>query len=198
GRESTATEQNIKFQAFQLGATDDITALTPGLKRLALVCMDMLKANFPIWHPVYADRVGVESVEEMDQPLVIELSGKSPADSPQLQSEQAQMLLQLAMTAPQLGIDPMALIKTIVMATSLPNKDEILRNFENQQAQVAEAAQNGQLEGILQQLAMAGVPGLAALEGIGGAPGAGEPLPDEAAGGPVQGAGPLGDAGVYG
>lgn len=165
GKESTATEQNIKFQAFQIGAADDITAMTPGLKRMILVALDMLRANFDVWHPVYRDSVMVQSVDEMSHPYTIELSGKSPADSPQLQSEQAQMLLQLAMSSPQLGIDPIALVKTIVASTNLPNKDELLRNFEQQAMRQGD---DGFMAQILQQLAMAGAQGVVPPD-VGGA-----------------------------
>lgn len=176
GKESTATEQNIKFQAFQIGAADDITAMTPGLKRLTLVCLDLLKANFAVWKDNYGDKVGVSSVEELDQPFTIELSGKSPADSPQLQSEQAQMLLQLALAAPQLGIDPLSLVKTIVNATSLPNKQELLRGFDMQTAQAAQA-NDGELAQLLQNLSMAGFQGLVPGDGGEAGPGPVDGLP---------------------
>lgn len=129
-RESTATEQNIKFQAFQIGSSDDISAITPALRRLVVLSLTLLKRFFDTWYEVYGGAVPVQSVDELEQAFTVELAGKSPADSPQLQSEQAQMLLQLAVQAPQMGIPIVDLVKSIVGATSLPNKDDILRAID--------------------------------------------------------------------
>ncbi len=134
-REATATEQNIKFQAFQLGSVDDVTAITPALRRLAMISVCYLKDSFHIWKRVYGDAIPIDSVSELSLPYTIELAGKSASDSPQLQSQQAQMLLQLAASFPQSGIPLNELIKSIVTATSLPNKEDILRSIEQLEMQ---------------------------------------------------------------
>jgi hypothetical protein len=137
-REATATEQNIKYQAFQLGSSDDVVAITQSLRQLVMLTLNILSANFSSWYPVYGESVLVQDVSELTRPYTIELAGKSPADSPQLQSQQAQMLLQLAAMFPQGGLPLGALLKSIVTATSLPNKEDIIRYIEQTEQQAGQ------------------------------------------------------------
>lgn len=194
-RDATATEENIKFQAFQLGSVDDITAITPALRRLVMISVHLLAENFHIWKRVYGDAVPIDSVEEFHQSFIVELAGRSGQDSPQLQSQQAQTLLQLAATFPQSGIPLNTLIKSIVTATSLPNKEDILRGIEAMEAQRQEFPNVG-LDDMLQMaqgeagngqgasgldlgaiLELAGMAGGGEVPGASGAPGPGSALP---------------------
>lgn len=170
-RESTATEQNIKWTAFQIGASDDITMITPAIRRIIVVMLDQLASNFDVWYPVYRDSVPVEDVSQLQKSFVIDIAGKSPEDSPQLQSQQAQMLLQMVQAVPALGIPEVQrqLLNSIIVATTLPNKDAIIRAINQamgapQNMEVPNAPQetnNGQ--GIPPELAsllqLQGVPG---------------------------------------
>jgi hypothetical protein len=153
--EQTATAENIKYQGFQLSGSDDVNAMQQGLTQVARISLWLLAENFDVWYQMYKDQVSVESADELRRNLIIELASTDPQDAPQLQIQQAQLLLQLATTFPQAQLPIVEILRTIVNATNLKDKGDILRAIDQNaaalqqlQAQYAEQGigQNGQNE----------------------------------------------------
>jgi len=173
-RESTATEQDIKYQAFQIGASDDITAMSKALRKVAVVSLELLIKNFDRWYPIYQDEVPVKTVDELSGHYIIKLSGESPSDSPAMQMQQSQMLIQLLSQIQQPTAPMIMLVKSIIKSTSLANKDDVLREIDKMFPQLA---QGGNVEqpagdGLAAMAAMLQNPGLSGspeqMEGGGG------------------------------
>jgi len=166
-RTSTATEQDIKFKAFQISGSSDIAALSGSLVKVCKLVKWYMGEYYNFWKQTYGDAVKTQSASDFEVPCAIEISGKSPEDSPQQQAQQAQMLLSLVQDLPQVFPMPVVieLVKIIVLSTSLPNKDDLLRMIEAAATQ-AEQAQAQQQQ--LQNGQPNGQPGMEPVPGLGG------------------------------
>ena len=157
-RDSTATEQNIKFAGFQLSSGDDVSAISQSLCHLAMLILWLLGTYYDRWSSVYGDAVSVTDPTLFQQPFQVDLSSRDPDDSPQLQLQQNQLLLQLAASFPQSGLPIAELLIGIVQSTNLPNKEDLVRAIQSQQAMMGQLQDAAQLMALLHG-AMPGQPG---------------------------------------
>jgi hypothetical protein len=185
----TATEENIKFRGFQMGVSDDVMAIAPSLVKVARLVILLLVENFDRWYPIYGQYVAIKTVDELKALCLIEVAGKSPQDSPQMQAQQADQLIQIAGAFPQAGIPVAELVKTIVESTSLANKEDLLRALDAAQQQMGMIQNAQQLTQIMGPLMQAkGLPAPGGAQGgpqpgpaaLPGAPGNGGPRPASA------------------
>lgn len=151
----TATEQNIKFQGFQLGGEDDVRAMSSGFITLGKVLLQTLAAYPEIWGQAYPTAFTIQDPNILLEPWIIELANMSPEDSPSMQGQQAQALVQMLGSLAQVQavqIIILPLIKTIIRGTSLPEAEELIAQIEAyEQQQKAAAQEKTEIENVISE-----------------------------------------------
>lgn len=132
GRESTATEENIKWAGFQMTGSADVTAMAPCLVQIAKIIVAMLYKYWDRFSECYGDALAIQDREVLKQPYVIEIAGKAPEDSPQAQMDQARLIMELAAQFPEEGIPISELIRMIIQNSGLTNKEDLINAIDEQ------------------------------------------------------------------
>lgn len=173
-RESTATEENIKAQAFQISSVDDMVRLSVGLNRIAQIMLMLLKKHVDLVTRTYSDLMFEGrpiTAEDMEAIYQISLASKHVLDSPEQHSNATKNLF--ALLSPLADrVDPEVftiLLAAIVEYSSVP--DDLKHRLKQRIApsMVEATPPPGQIPGVgeLEAVAgMAGIPG--APPGVGG------------------------------
>jgi len=137
--ETTATEESIRFQGFQMASSADVRAFSHGLIEVARNMLYWIHADLDTWVARYMpDEVDENTMAELrdalKRPLVITLPADQSESLPGMQIQAAQMILGMIVGLPQemvmlyLPLVP-DLIKTIITNLSLGNKNELLEKL---------------------------------------------------------------------
>lgn len=166
-RESTATEENIKAQAFQISSVDDMVRLSVGLTRIAMIMLMLLKEHIDVIQQTYPELTfnGVPiSQADLGGVSQVGLASKHVLDSPEQKARQVMNLFsQLIPMADR--INPQVfdlLLQAIVEYSSIPDglKHKLNLLFSPQSLEQpipgGEAAAPG---GLNELLAVAGISG---------------------------------------
>lgn len=132
-RESTATEQNIKMQAFQVAGNDDIENITSALLRIAKLVHYYLGTYYKYWASIYT-HLDIHDDAPFKANVTIKLAATSTSNAPVLQLQFAQQLLQIMQEIPELqAIKPQMLI-TVLENSPLQDKQELIDQLKEMSA----------------------------------------------------------------
>ena len=130
-RDSTATENNIKLQAFQVAGNDDIASLTPSMTRMAKLVYHYLGQFFVYWQKVY-DHLGIKEQDRsvFDSNITIKLAAIAVSESPSVQLQFAQQMLQIMSAIPELQALKPQMLATLIRNSPLQDKQNLLDQLE--------------------------------------------------------------------
>jgi hypothetical protein len=134
--DKTATGAQIRKLSVDIAVNDDLANMDYCMAKIGEFMQEVYAKEYQRFYEAYGDALAVkpEDAGILSQEILWEMNGKSPANTPQAQAEQAiNMVGALAQFNPELmmmlqanGIDPRELIRTIVSNSTLDNKENIL------------------------------------------------------------------------
>lgn len=147
-RPGTATEENIKFQGFQMASSGDVRALSRGFVQIARNMLYWLGFQFDQWAATYmrdgetGQVTTALSAEDLKRPVVVDLASDQAESMPQSQIAAAQTLLatiiQLASFGPELIMQYMPVIpkvmRTIIANLPLQDKQDIMATLDQMES----------------------------------------------------------------
>ena len=123
--ESTATEQQIKYQAFQVAGNDDIEGVTPALLHIAKLCLYYAKVYFESWSPIYSS-LNVEDAHIFEANVTVQLRAHATNHAPATQMQFAQQMLEIMQGVPELQAIKPQLIITLLENSPLHDKQALI------------------------------------------------------------------------
>ncbi len=166
--DQTATAAQIRQGGTQVAITDDLSNIDVCMGEMGAFMQELYRIHYPDFFESYGDSLATqpdEGVEErgypaiLDKPVLWELLGRSPFNTPLAQSQSAMQLAQTlaAVANPEnmqvllaLGVNVGAIIQEIVSNSTLENRNAILVNpaYSGEDPQQTWQA----LEGIMQKI----------------------------------------------
>lgn len=174
--DKTATAANIRKLAVDVAINDDLANIDICMGQIGRFLQELYRVHYPLFQAAYGESLSVQDPSILEQEVLWELNGKSPANTPQAQGEQAIALAQmLIMFTPETiqimtyaGIDWRELLQGMVRNSTLDNKQKILLSDEQVQQAI--------LQQQLLQSAQSALPGpMDANGGMGVVPGSDAP-----------------------
>lgn len=132
--DNTATGAQIRKLSVDVAVNDDLANMDVCMGQIGSFMQEVYLEDFQAFRSAYGPNLSVQEPSVLAQEILWEMNGKSPANTPQAQAEQAMaMVSALASFTPDLmtmlqlnGINARELMKTIVSNSSLDNKELIL------------------------------------------------------------------------
>lgn len=136
---ATATQSSLVAQGQAVGTDEEATVMGFGLVDLAeFIVHDLLYTYHKDWMKCYSDVLPDVKRKDFDRTYVYELNGESPVDTPDMMFQQAQALVQLLSSSPEIkqAFPDVAikLFRAMVASSNLIGKDTLLPSPEEEQA----------------------------------------------------------------
>lgn len=171
---TTATEAQQAAQGQQIGVSDDAAWTAMGLEQMAGFILELLYWNFDEWYPDYQESLPDLTQEDFGKMFWVSVNGEQPLLSPMAVAQQITALSQALMMFYQMDPTmrmkypelPSELLRSLIEASSLPNKDKILPTRE-QEASMMQMAMAGGTNGPMGSGGPAGPPGAVQQPGMG-------------------------------
>lgn len=156
GPESTATEEQIKYQGFQLATSDDVAMFGEALIKAARLSLYWIAYYWDEWSRCYASEIQAQQIDlaQLKAKSVITLNGQAPSQLPQQQVQTAQTVLmllsQVIADKPEFEGIKVKLMKTIIENMPLKGKEELMPLLEDMEKEADEAMAMQQMMAQLQ------------------------------------------------
>jgi len=132
--DKTATGAQIRKLATDVAINDDLAQLDICCSQMAEFMQEIYREYYPQFLLAYGDALAVQDPSLLDDLILWELNGKSPANTPQAQADAAMGLMQaLVGFTPDViqiltlaGINWQELIQTLVKNSTLDNKQKLI------------------------------------------------------------------------
>lgn len=127
---ATYTSGQLQYQAAHLNEYAALFGI--GLQPLVAFSALVVKDNFKLMKIVYGDSMQTEDESEWAVPVIWEMTGKTPSNTPVQRLQMVQAVLEVIRGFPAVGqmLDVRQLILDLMDATQLPNADKIVRSLE--------------------------------------------------------------------
>jgi len=148
--DKTATGAKIRKLSVDVAVNDDLANMDICMGEIAEFMQELYREHYDWFREAYGDSLAVQDPSVLDEEIMWEMNGKSPANTPEAQSEMAMGLVsslvqlnpQIAGFLFQMGVDVPEVIKTLVMNSSLDNRESMLMTDEKR-ATLNNAGQSG-------------------------------------------------------
>ncbi len=145
GPETTATEEQIKYQGFQLATSDDVAMFGDALIKAARLSLYWITYYWDEWSACYKNEIDAQQIdiEQLKAKSIITLNGQAPSQLPQQQVQTAQTVLmllsQVIADKPEFEGIKVKLMKTIIENMPLKGKEELMPLLEEMEKEADEA-----------------------------------------------------------